>query len=604
MTQEEIDDLVQKTDIVSLVTSKGIALEKRGKNFIGLCPFHNEKTPSFTVSPDKKLANCFGCHKGGGPLQFIMEIEHVDFGEALRELCEFNGVEYKDSNNSKKKVDPNLKLYELMNVSKNFYKKYLNQTEKGKKALEYLNDRGLTEEIINDFDIGLSPDIGDTIYQVLSESGYLELDIVDCGLVDKKKETGKYYDIFCNRIMYPIKDEFDHVVGYSARIYDKNQADQPKYINTKETKIFKKGELLFNLNKARFEITKKNRIILHEGQMDVIASYRAGLKEAVCSLGTALTKNQVQRLARYSKNIIICYDGDKAGRAASVKAINLFRNNGFNVHLVLLPDNMDPDEFIKKYGIDEYVNYFENHIVDSLRYLYDNSFINKNLEDKDEFNILENEIFEILNNEPNKAIVEGYLKEFASKINRSYESVESDYHSYEMLHKQSKFQPVYNQEDPYNNYFPVDVKEEPEIINLSEYRIFRYAMRSKNLALKIDTELQNDLDGLSNEILELWNTLIYKYYENYLTFNEAIFIKILNDNEMNTYLSINEKLRSDYTPYNENDLDLCIKKIKDQKLTKVIKKLRNKVSNTSDVEEQSKMLDQMFKNKRLKTRKG
>lgn len=604
MTQEEIDDLVQKTDIVSLVTSKGIALEKRGKNFIGLCPFHNEKTPSFTVSPDKKLANCFGCHKGGGPLQFIMEIEHVDFGEALRELCEFNGVEYKDSNNSKKKVDPNLKLYELMNVSKNFYKKYLNQTEKGKKALEYLNDRGLTEEIINDFDIGLSPDIGDTIYQVLSESGYLELDIVDCGLVDKKKETGKYYDIFCNRIMYPIKDEFDHVVGYSARIFDKNQADQPKYINTKETKIFKKGELLFNLNKARFEITKKNRIILHEGQMDVIASYRAGLKEAVCSLGTALTKNQVQRLARYSKNIIICYDGDKAGRAASVKAINLFRNYGFNVHLVLLPDNMDPDEFIKKYGIDEYVNYFENHIVDSLRYLYDNSFINKNLDDKDEFNILENEIFEILNNETNKAIVEGYLKEFASKINRSYESIESDYHSYEMLHKQSKFQPVYNQEDPYNNYFPVDVREEPERINLSEYRIFRYAMRSKNLALKIDTELQNDLDGLSNEILELWNTLIYKYYENYLTFNEAIFIKILNDNEMNTYLSINEKLRSDYTPYNENDLDLCIKKIKDQKLTKVIKKLKNKVSNTSDVEEQSKMLDQMFKNKRLKTRKG
>ena len=604
MTNEEIDELVQKTDIVSLVTSKGIALEKKGKNYLGLCPFHNEKTPSFVVSPEKKLATCFGCHKGGGPLQFIMEIEHVEFCDALRELCEFNGVEYKDSNNSKKKVDPNLKYYELMNVSKNFYKKYLNQTDNGLKALKYLNDRGLNEEIINDFDIGLSPDYGDTIYQVLNESGYLELDIVDCGLVDKKKETGSYYDLFVNRIMFPIKDEFDHVVGYSARIYDQSQTDQPKYVNTRETKIFKKGELLFNLNKAKYEITKKNRIILHEGQMDVIASYRAGLKEAVCSLGTALTNNQVQRLSRYSNNVIICYDGDKAGRAASVKAINTFKNNGFNVHLVLLPDNMDPDEFIKKYGADEYVKYFEDHIVDSLRYLFENSFINKNLEDKDQFNILENEIFQVLHGESNNAIVEGYLKEFAQRVNRSYESIDSDYHSYKMLHTSNKNNPVYQEEDPYNNYFPVDVKEEPERINLSEYRIFRYAMRSKNLALKIDVSLQEDLDGLSKEILELWNTLIYKYYENYLTFNETIFIKMLNDNEMNTYLSINEALRNDYTPYNENDLDLCIKKIKDQKLTKVIKKLRNKVSNTSNVEDQSKMLDQMFKNKRLKTRKG
>ena len=139
MTKEEIDELVQKTDIVSLVTSKGVALEKKGKNYLGLCPFHNEKTPSFVVSPEKKIANCFGCHKGGGPLQFIMEIEHIEFGDALRELCEFNGVEYKDSNNSKKKVDPNLKYYDLMNVSKNFYKKYLNQTDNGLKALKKIS---------------------------------------------------------------------------------------------------------------------------------------------------------------------------------------------------------------------------------------------------------------------------------------------------------------------------------------------------------------------------------------------------------------------------------------------------------------------------------
>ncbi len=390
MNQDEINNLIEQTDIVSLV-SKYVKLEKQGKNYKGCCPFHNEKTPSFVVSPDKKMFNCFGCHTGGNALKFIEKIENVEFPESLRLLCEFNGVKY-DSN---RRVDPNEKLYKLMDTAKQFYNKFLLNDTSASNALNYLKSRGITDEVINDFEIGLAPANYDTIYQVLTEMDYLEYDISECGLIDMG-ENSKYHDLFVNRIMFPIKDERNNVLGFSARKYDNDDPKQPKYINSRDTKIYRKGNVLFNLNLAHKDITKKKRVILHEGQMDVIASYKSGLKEAICSLGTAIGDNQIRLLSKYTKNVIIAFDGDKAGVDSSKKAINLFKKNGFDIHLVLFPNGCDPDEFVSKYGSEKYVEYFENNILDETEYLYRVTLLNQNIEDKNVLGKVKKDIFNLI----------------------------------------------------------------------------------------------------------------------------------------------------------------------------------------------------------------
>ena len=213
MTNEEIQNLIDQTDIVSLI-SKYISLNKKGKNYEACCPFHNEKTPSFVVSPEKKMFNCFGCHTGGNALDFIKKIEGIEFVDALKKLCEFNNVEFKGNNI--KKENPNLKYYKIMDVSKSFYKTFLKNDVSGEEAINYLKSRGLNDELIDKFDIGLAPSFGDTLYQVLKSLNYLELDMTDMGLVENNSKG--YYDIFSNRIMFPIKDDMGNTLAFSGRI--------------------------------------------------------------------------------------------------------------------------------------------------------------------------------------------------------------------------------------------------------------------------------------------------------------------------------------------------------------------------------------------------
>ncbi len=590
-TDEEIKRVVDSTDIVELV-SEYISLEKRGKNYVGLCPFHNENTPSFVVSPEKNLAHCFSCKGGGGPIQFLMQIRNIGFGEALNILAEKNGI--KISGYKKiERVDPYKKLKEIMNVSKDFYRTSLEKTNFGVEAKDYLAKRGIDDELINDFNIGLSPNETDSLYQTLKNLGYLELDMLECGLVDKGMNN-TYHDLFVKRIMFPISDEEGNVIGYSARIFNNPDKKQPKYINTRETNLYHKGEVLYNLHLAKSEIRKKNRIILHEGQMDVIASYKSGLKEAVCTMGTALTIQAANIIRKYTSNVIICYDGDKAGINASLKAIKVFKSVGFNVHLVLLPNGQDPDEYVLKYGKEEYVKYFESHIVDEYSYTLSQALILYNLNDAQGLNDAKELIYNSLINSNSSIIEEKYLAIFAENIKTSLDAIRKDYYSYKNKKIPNEF--IESQEEV-NIPQPIKINYNT---SRAQIRLFMYAKSSKEKALYIDNEISPYLDALSDDNRNLWLSLVYDYYNNNELFSEEKFIKALDEEKRNYYFKVLDNLRNNPDKYDEEDLEQCIEKIHLEHLDAQRIKISKDIERTDDFDDKSKLIVAKFQNRKKK----
>lgn len=591
-TQEEIKEVIDKTDVVAVV-SRYLPLEKSGKNYRGLCPFHSEKTPSFFVSPDKKLAKCFGCGGGGTIIDFVMQIEGIGFNEALSKLADEAGI--KVSNAHTEEVNPTIKRYhEIMQSSLEFYDKFLENTDIGIEAKKYLADRGINEEIIKEFKIGVAPKIGDTLYRFLKEFGYYELDMEDVGLVSN---SGKgYHDIFANRIMFPIFDEVGNVVAYSGRIYNPKDKNEPKYINSPETPIFKKNEILFNLNNAKGFIRKNDRVVLHEGQMDVIASSKCGLKEVVCSLGTALTINHVNLLKKYTKNVIIAYDGDKAGINASKKAIKLFLKSGFNVRVVLFPDGMDPDEYVKKYQAKGYASFLNENILDAYEYEFRVSLIGKDLSDSIVLEAVKNEVFEMIHNLPSNTLKDEYLKKLAKSLNVGELSLSNDFDFYNRTHssKRAVVEPAPTYDDVI----------EPEEINkngwnsLCEIRLFMYAKKSKEEALRIDSLIQDEImSAFSSSSINLWIKLINDYYAYNDVYNDTKFIKLLDVNELNYYFEILEAVRHDKTAYNDLDENLCIEHIKLVAVEKEIERL-DKLIRKSSPEKKAAYLKQEFELKR------
>ncbi len=583
-TQEEIDKVIEATDMVELV-SPYVKLTKQGKNLKGLCPFHSEDTPSFVVSQEKHIAHCFGCGKGGNPIKFLMEIKSISFNEALTELALKNGIkltnEYKTSN----KPDYS-KHYEMMNVAAKFYYKNLTMTESGKKALEYLYNRGINDNIIKEFQIGLAPSNLDSLYKVLKDANYLEINMMDLGLVDKNDKG--YYDIFTRRITFPITDEQSNIIGFSARIFDNPDKNQPKYINSRDTFLYHKGTVLYHLDKAKTEILRKKRFILNEGQMDVIAMNIAGFKESICTMGTALTLDQAYILKRFANNAIICYDGDKAGINASKKAIQIFKKAGINTKLVLLPDGMDPDEYVKKFGKDDFINYFENHLLDEFEYNFETAFLNADLNDSIVLETIKNNIFNQISQMPSQTSKEKYLDLLAKRLGCSLQAILNDYNG--------------NNNIIYDNY----IDEEPLLLspvsetkcNDYELRLFLYARHDKTTALNIDKKIENYIDAFSPINREIWIQLVNNYYQVYDDFDDQKFCNILSSEQQNAYFNNLELIRSSSEPYNDEDLECIINKMKEVHYKVVNLNLSKVINESNNLEIKKTKLAEKFKNKK------
>lgn len=340
-----IEEVRSKNDIVDVV-SQYVKLTKKGSSYFGLCPFHNEKTPSFSVTPGKQMYYCFGCGAGGNVFNFIMEYENYTFGEALKHLADRAGVELPKIEYSKEIRQKALEKSELLEINKQaaqyFY--YQLRTEKGKRGYEYLKSRGLSEETMRKFGLGYSDKFSDGLYRYLKSKGYQDERLRESGLFNVDERHGMY-DKFWNRVIFPIMDVNNRAIGFGGRVMGDAK---PKYLNSPETKIFDKSRNLYGLNLAR--TTRKKYLILCEGYMDVIAMHQAGFTNAVASLGTALTSGHASLLKRYTQEVLLLYDSDEAGIRAALRGIPILREAGVSSRVVSLKPYKDPDEFIRNMG--------------------------------------------------------------------------------------------------------------------------------------------------------------------------------------------------------------------------------------------------------------
>lgn len=359
INKEKIDEIKSKNNIQDVI-SKYVKLTPKGSNRIGLCPFHNEKTPSFTVCPKKDSFYCFGCGTGGDVIEFTRLVEKVDYISAVKLLAERSGVKITEKTEDNYYIKMRNKILAINQEAAKFYQSYLKSTN-GKWATDYLSDRGLSSETIENFQLGCAPKDWNMLLNYLKNKGFNEYEIEKANLSVKSSKNGRYYDRFRSRVIFPIKDIYGNIIAFSSRI-NPEENDGAKYMNTADTFVYKKRQNLFGIDIAKNHCAKC--MILVEGNMDVISLHQAGFKNVVAPLGTALTEGQIKLLAKLTKEIVLLFDADVAGQKATEKVINLFKGSGLSVCVVELPNTKDPDEFIKKNGAEAFKALLNSAVCD------------------------------------------------------------------------------------------------------------------------------------------------------------------------------------------------------------------------------------------------
>ena len=340
-----IDELLARNPIEDVV-GQTVNLKRSGSNMFGLCPFHGEKTASFSVAPEKGIYYCFGCHKGGGAINFIMELEGLSYPDAVRKLAARSGMEVPEDEQYQSRYKKQERLWALMKEAGRFFNEKLYAPE-GQACRKYITKRGLTKAIVTQFGMGYAPDSWNALVNAMKKKGYTDQELLEADLVGEK--NGRIYDRFRNRLMFPIIDVRGNVVGFGGRVIGQGE---PKYLNSNETLIFNKRKNLFGMNFAKK--TKEKSIILVEGNIDVVTLHQFGFDNAVASLGTSLTEDQVALLTRYTEEVILTYDGDEAGQRAAKRAIPMLEKAGIKVRVLQVKDAKDPDEFLQKFGADRF----------------------------------------------------------------------------------------------------------------------------------------------------------------------------------------------------------------------------------------------------------
>ncbi|MEX5574946.1 DNA primase [Pseudomonas lijiangensis] len=371
--QSFIDDLLNRTDIVDVVSSR-VQLKKTGKNFSACCPFHKEKTPSFSVSPDKQFYYCFGCGAGGNALGFVMDHDNLDFPQAVEELAKAAGMEVPREQNvkgQKPRQPTDSPLYPLLAAAAEFYRQALKSHPMRKAAVDYLKGRGLSGEIARDFGMGFAPPGWDNLYKHLSSDTLQQKVMIDAGLLIENAETGKRYDRFRDRVMFPIRDSRGRVIAFGGRVLGD---DKPKYLNSPETPVFHKGQELYGLFEARKHNRNLDEIIVVEGYMDVIALAQQGLRNAVATLGTATSEEHLKRLFRVVPSVLFCFDGDQAGRNAAWRALEATLpslQDGRRARFLFLPEGEDPDTLVRSEGTDAFKARINQHAQPLADYFFE-----------------------------------------------------------------------------------------------------------------------------------------------------------------------------------------------------------------------------------------
>lgn len=344
-----VEEIRERCDLVEIISAH-VALRKMGRTYKGLCPFHNEKTPSFNVDPDRGLWKCFGCGEGGDVFSFVQKIENLSFAEAVEQLALKVGVTIEHTEKAAKLLSERDRLFRANNLACTFFRKSL---EKSTKAKQYLAKRGLTQSTIDKYKLGYSPDSWDELFNYLKLERVSPADAVKAGLIKPRESSQGFYDIFRDRLMFPIMDSQERVIGFGGRVMGDGE---PKYLNSPETPLFIKNRTLYGLNFARRKIASEDKVLIVEGYMDVIAAQEAGFENTVATLGTALTEEHVNTIARFTRNVILSFDADSAGLKAALRSTPIFERAGFNTRILSMPKGEDPDSMLRGGNVSGFAN--------------------------------------------------------------------------------------------------------------------------------------------------------------------------------------------------------------------------------------------------------
>lgn len=544
--QEVIEEVRHRTNIVDII-GQYVQLKKSGKNYMGLCPFHEERSPSFSVAEDKQIFHCFGCGKGGTVFNFLQEIEGISFPESVKRVADLEHLSVDFDWSEPREVadtpenQQRRSLLQLHSKAAELYHHILVNTKIGEPALNYLLERGLTQELIETFQIGFAPQKRDFLSQVFKNEQLDETLFEPSGLF-VQRDNGTFLDRFYQRIMFPINDPQGNIIAFSGRLLktaDFPGDEMPKYLNSPETTLFNKRETLFNFDKARKEIRKENTVLLFEGFMDVIAAWQSGVKSGVASMGTSLTNEQIRRLERVAKEVVICYDGDNAGVQATNRAIQLLQENShFDLSIVSIPEKLDPDEYVRKYGAEAFQN-LANHgreTVFSFKMNYHRLTRNMNNE-KEQLDYV-NELLRELTNVQSPLERDRYLNQIAQEFQLSVHSLEEQFN--QLKQEQRSVQRQERQQFYQDEMMPPPMEEpvfeENHVENKLPLTQVQKAERSLLFRLMNEQGVRQTVQQLPDfsfahdEYQELY-FLLESYATLHQSFDIADFINFLQDNQ-------------------------------------------------------------------------
>jgi len=580
-SEELVSEIIEKNDIVDVI-SQYMNLKKRGRNYTGLCPFHSEKTPSFSVSQDKQLFYCFGCGVGGNVSTFIQKIEKMNYPESLMFLAERAGIEIKE-NISSKDAEKAKRKQLLMKINKEaarfFYKNLMNNAE----AMKYLQNRGLSIEIIKKFGLGYSLNSWDGLKNYMASKGVKPELLHSAGLLVKNNNNDSYYDRFRNRIMFPIIDLKGNVIAFGGRVMDDSK---PKYLNSPDTEVYNKGYNIYSLNLVKGIKDLKN-IIVVEGYMDAISLHQYGVNNAVASLGTAFTEHQAKLLKRYADEIIIAYDSDAAGQTATLRGLAILEKEGCNVKVIRLPKGKDPDEFIRKEGLDSFKKLIENS-MSLIEYKIYNLKQNTNVKEIEGRIRFVKQLARIMSTIDSPAEVDAYIKKYSKEMQISEAAIYDELNK--IKNKHSNGNNRHNIVDRTNDVNGVSQKKVVSGELIAEKKLLNMCIQDENKAKNIFSQINPDYftDPLNQKIAEVINL---KIKEGKSISAGEIIIHLNNEEHINKAAEI---FNSELTSHDWELMDSYIDKLCQAHILKRIEELTKKMDEYYQIGDKDKS-NEIFK---------
>lgn len=568
LSPEKINEIRNSVNIVDVISSY-IPLTPKGKNYFGVCPFHDDTNPSMSVSTTRQIYKCFSCGATGTVFKFIMDYENISFIQAVKKVADIGGIKISISSNDSFKKQAHSTLNDIYDLSLKLYINNLN-TAQGIEAKKYLYQRDINDEIIKEFQIGLALR-KNTLSSIFSKK-FNEKELLSSGLIGKNEKG--YYDLFYDRIMFPLYDLSGNVVAYSGRIY--NRKDNSKYFNTRETEIFKKGELLYNYHRAKDIARRKNQIIIMEGFMDVIRAYAVDIKNVVATMGTAVTPNQAHLIKKMAKEIILCFDGDEAGEKATMSCASELMKIGVTPKIVRLADDMDPDEYIRKYGKEAFSRQINNpiNVMDfKLNYLKKNKDLTSSI---DQAKYIK-DVIEELNKIDDDILKELTIKKVCAEMNIDEELIRK--HLDAKIEKPLAVETKITYNDKYEK---------------AESALIYYMLKSPEVIAMYDKKITY----ISNEEYRMIAREISTFYKNFGFITEADFIDYTEcDSEiMKTLSKVNKENNKD--SYTIDEIEDYINVINDYTVKQEVNRLADKMRQLSDPLEKAKIAEKIVELKK------